>query len=181
MTFFLIALIVLAVFIIIVYNQIVGKRELMHEAWSGIDVQLKRRHDLIPNLVNVVQGYVTHEKETLMKVTEMRSQATGATAIKDRAVSEGQLTQALKSLFAVTEAYPNLKADALFINLQNSLVEIEDELQLSRRYYNGTARDLNIMIQSFPNNILAGMFKFQPVDFFELDSDLERSTPSVKI
>jgi LemA protein len=162
------------------YNSLVGLRVRADSAWSDIDIQLKRRHDLIPNLVETVKGYAGHEKSTFENVTKYRSMAMQATGPADRAEAEGQLSMALKSLFAVAENYPQLRASENFTALQKSLAEIEDNLQNARRYYNAVVRDLNTTIQSFPSNLVAGMFGFQPRAFFELGSAAEREAPAVK-
>jgi LemA protein len=168
------------VFLAVMYNSLVGLRVRADSAWSDIDVQLKRRHDLIPNLVETVKGYAGHEKSTFENVTKYRSMAMQATGPAERAQAEGQLTMALKSLFAVAENYPQLRASENFSSLQKSLAEIEDNLQNARRYYNAVVRDLNTTIQSFPSNLVAGMFGFQPRAFFELDAAAEREAPAVK-
>ena len=168
------------VFLAVMYNSLVGLRVRADSAWSDIDVQLKRRHDLIPNLVETVKGYAGHEKSTFENVTKYRSMAMQATGTAERAQAEGQLTMALKSLFAVAENYPQLRASENFSSLQKSLAEIEDNLQNARRYYNAVVRDLNTTIQSFPSNLVAGMFGFQPRAFFELDAAAEREAPAVK-
>ncbi len=168
------------VFLAVMYNSLVGLRVRSDSAWSDIDVQLKRRHDLIPNLVETVKGYAGHEKSTFENVTKYRSLAMQATGPAERAQAEGQLTMALKSLFAVAENYPQLRASENFTALQKSLAEIEDNLQNARRYYNAVVRDLNTTIQSFPSNLVAGMFGFQPRAFFELDAAAEREAPAVK-
>jgi len=161
-------LIVGAIFILAgMYNSLVQLRVRADSAWSDIDIQLKRRHDLIPNLVETVKGYAAHEKGTFENIAKFRSQAMQATTPADKAQAEGQLTGALKSLFAVAENYPQLQASQEFTQLQNSLSETEDAIQSSRRYYNAVVRDLNTKIQSFPTNILAGMFGFQQKQFFE--------------
>ena len=153
---FLVILVVIAVVLIGMYNSLVQLRVRTDSAWSDIDVQLKRRHDLIPNLVETVKGYATHEKGTFEDIAKFRSMAMQATGPVDKAAAENQLTGALKSLFAVAENYPQLQASQEFTQLQNSLSEIEDAIQNSRRYYNAVVRDLNTKIQSFPTNILAG-------------------------
>ena len=168
------------VFLAVMYNSLVGLRVRADSAWSDIDVQLKRRHDLIPNLVETVKGYAGHEKSTFENVTKYRSMAMQATGPADRAEAEGQLTMALKSLFAVAENYPQLRASENFTALQKSLSEIEDNLQNARRYYNAVVRDLNTTIQSFPSNLVAGMFGFQPRAFFQVDAAAEREAPAVK-
>ena len=159
--------VLLGVFLIGMYNSLVQLRVRSESAWSDIDVQLKRRHDLIPNLVETVKGYAAHEKDTFENVAKFRSMAMQATGPVDKAAAENQLTGALKSLFAVAENYPQLQASQEFTQLQNSLNEIEDAIQNARRYYNAVVRDLNTKIQSFPTNILAGMYGFQQKQFFE--------------
>jgi LemA protein len=149
------------------YNSLVQLRVRCDSAWSDIDVQLKRRHDLIPNLVETVKGYAAHEKGTFENIAKFRSMAMQANSPADKAAAENQLTGALKSLFAVAEAYPDLKANQEFMQLQGSLSQVEDTIQNARRYYNAVVRDLNTKIQSFPTNILAGMFGFQARQFFE--------------
>src|SRR5262250_2289894 len=152
---------------IILYNGLAQLRVRADSAWSDINVQLKRRHDLIPNLVETVKGYAAHEKGTFENIAKFRSMAMQATSPADKAQAEGQLTGALKSLFAVAENYPQLQASQEFTQLQGSLNSVEDNIQNSRRYYNAVVRDLNTKIQSFPTNILAGMFGFQQKQFFE--------------
>lgn len=140
----------------------------MKESWADIDVQLKRRYDLIPNLVNTVKGYMAHERGTLEKVTEARVKAMSAGSVGDHGKSENMLTDALKSLFAVAENYPDLKANQNFLELQRELSDTENKIQAARRFYNTNVRDLNTKIDSFPPNIIAGMFRFSKADFFEL-------------
>jgi LemA protein len=176
----LLILIVLAViFVIGMYNSLVQLRVRADSSWSDIDVQLKRRHDLIPNLVETVKGYATHEKGTFENIAKFRSQAMQATNPADKAVAENQLTGALKSLFAVAENYPELKASEQFTQLQGALSQTEDSIQNSRRYYNAVVRDLNTKIQSFPTNFLAGMFGFQQKQFFET-TEADREPVAVK-
>jgi len=166
----LIILVVLGAIVLLlgmIYNSLVQLRVRSESAWSDIDVQLKRRHDLIPNLVETVKGYAAHEKGTFEDIAKYRSMAMQATAPADRAQAENQLTQSLKSLFAVAENYPQLQASGQFQSLQNSLNSLEDAIQNSRRYYNAVVRDLNTKIASFPTNIIAGMFGFAPKQFFE--------------
>lgn len=158
---------------ILIYNSLVSLRVRSDEAWADIETQLKRRHDLIPNLVEAVKGYMGHERGVLEKVTELRGTAIGATGPAAAAQAEGQLTQALRSLFAVAENYPQLRASENFMNLQQTLGQIEEQLQLSRRYYNAVVRDLNTKIQSFPSNIVASIFKFILREFFELETPEE--------
>src|SRR5262244_4603053 len=149
------------------YNGLVQLRTRADSSWSDIEVQLKRRHDLIPNLVETVKGYAAHEKGTFEDIAKYRSMAMQATTPADQAAAENQLTGALKTLFAVSEAYPQLRASEEFTQLQGSLNQTEDSIQNSRRYYNAVVRDLNSRIQSFPTNILAGMFGFQQRQYFE--------------
>ena len=162
------------------YNSLVQLRVRADAAWSDIDVQLKRRHDLIPNLVETVKGYAAHEKGTFENIAKFRSQAMQATSPGDKAQAENQLSGALKSLFAVAENYPELKASEQFTGLQGSLNSIEDALQNARRYYNAVVRDFNTRVQSFPTNILAGMFGFHTRQFFEVDSPTDRENVAVK-
>jgi LemA protein len=162
------------------YNSLVQLRVRTESAWSDIDVQLKRRHDLIPNLVETVKGYAAHEKGTFEDVAKFRSMAMQATTPADKAQAENQLTGALKSLFAVAESYPQLQASQEFTELQNSLNSIEDNIQNARRYYNAVVRDYNTRVQSFPANIIAGMFGFQSRQFFETDSAEDRQNVAVK-
>jgi LemA protein len=160
-------LIVIAVVLIGMYNSLVQLRVRCDSAWSDIDVQLKRRHDLIPNLVETEKGYAAHEKGTFENIAKFRSQAMQAITPADKAAAENQLTGALKSLFAVAENYPQLRASEEFTQLQGSLSQTEDSIQNSRRYYNAVVRDLNTKIQSFPTNLIAGMFGFTQRQFFE--------------
>src|SRR5207245_6733526 len=175
----LFVLVLVLVFVIGMYNSLVQLRVRADSAWSDIDVQLKRRHDLIPNLVETVKGYAAHEKGTFENIAKFRSQAMQASSPADKAVAENQLTGALKTLFAVDENYPELKASEEFTQLQGSLSQTEDSIQNSRRYYNAVVRDLNTKIQSFPTNILAGMFGFQARQFFEVDAT-DREPVAVK-
>lgn len=162
----------LVVFGIGLYNGLVKLKVLVDEAWSGIDVQLKRRYDLIPNIVETVKGYAKHEQDTLTKVVELRNMAMNSNAgIEEQGKLENQLTGALKTIFALAENYPDLKADQGFRDLQKSLTDIESEIQGARRYYNGTVREYNTKIAVFPNNIFAGMLGFKAREFFEADED----------
>jgi LemA protein len=172
-------IVLLIVFAIAMYNSLVQLRVRSESAWSDIDVQLKRRHDLIPNLVETVKGYATHEKDTFENIAKYRSMAMQATGPVDKAAAENQLTGALKSLFAVAENYPQLQASQQFTQLQSSLNETEDAIQNARRYYNAVVRDLNTKIQSFPTSILAGMFGFQQKQFFQADA-ADREPVAVK-
>jgi len=174
-------LLAIAAYAIVIYNGLVKARQMVREAWSGIDVQLKRRADLIPNLLETVKGYASHEKETFAEVTEMRTRAQGVPAgdVAGRAVAEGMLSQALGKLFAVAEDYPDLKANENFRDLQQSLDKMETEIQMARRYYNGAARDLNVKVESFPSNLVANTFKFEQADYFEIENDADRAVPEV--
>lgn len=167
---------------IMAYNNLVRQRQLTQEGWSGIDVQLKRRTDLIPNLMEAVKGYMSHERETLEAVTEARTAAQAAQngTPEQRAQAEGILSGALGRLFAVAEAYPDLKASQNFMQFQGELSNTENEIQLSRRYYNGTARDLNTAVESFPSNVIANFFKFDKVQYFEMENPADRAVPQVK-
>lgn len=164
------------------YNNLVRQRQLSQEGWSGIDVQLKRRTDLIPNLMEAVKGYMSHERETLEAVTAARTAAQAAQngTPEQRAQAEGVLSGALGRLFAVAEAYPDLKASQNFMQFQGELSNTENEIQLSRRYYNGTARDLNTAVESFPSNVIANFFKFEKVQYFEMENPADRAVPQVK-
>ena len=176
----LIAILIVIAFVLIgMYNSLVQLRVRCDSAWSDIDVQLKRRHDLIPNLVETVKGYAAHEKGTFENIAKLRSQAMQAVTLGDRAAAENQLTGALNSLFAVAENYPQLKASEEFTQLQGSLSQTEDSIQNARRYYNAVVRDLNTKIQSFPTNLLAGMFGFTQRQFFETAAT-EREPVQVK-
>jgi LemA protein len=170
---------VLGLVLIGMYNGMVRGRNMAEEAWSGIDVQLKRRHDLVPNLVNTVQGYAVHEKDVFAAIAEARSAIQKASGVQAVAQAEGMLGSALSRLFAVAEAYPELKADGNFRQLQDTLATLENEIQMARRYYNGTARAQNDRTMQFPGNIVAGMFGFRRLEYFELDSEAERAVPQV--
>jgi LemA protein len=174
----LLALILLGA-VIGAYNSLVRLRVQAENAWADIDVQLKRRYDLIPNLVETVKGYAGHERQTLEAVVNARNRAMSAQGPAEKAEAEGMLTQALKSLFALAEAYPQLRAVESFNQLQASLNQIEDAIQNARRYYNAVVRDFNTRIAEFPSNIIAGMFGFQRREFFELTATAEREAPKV--
>ena len=175
----LIVIVLIVVWLVAIYNQLVRKRTMKDEAWSGVDVQLKRRYDLIPNLVETVKGFAGQEEKVFTQVTEMRTRAMGATGVADKAAAENQLNQTLKSLFAVAEAYPELKSNTNFLDLQAKLADLEDQIQMARRYYNGTVRDYNIMCEAFPSVFIANMFGFHKAEFFELGGEEERATPKV--
>lgn len=163
-----------------IYNRLVKLRNLVQEAWSSIDVMLKKRHDLIPNLVETVKGYATHERETLENVTKARNLAVSADSVEGKEIAEKNLNQAMVNLFAVAEQYPDLKANANFQQLQAELSSIENDIEKSRRYYNGTVRENNTLVESFPSNIVANMYKFEKSKFFELENIADREVPSVK-
>lgn len=174
------ALLVTITLAVSAFNRFVTLRNMMQEGLSGIDVQLKRRYDLIPNLIETVKGYMQHERGVLEKVTQLRSSLMGSADVGQKVQLENSLSQCLKTIFAVAENYPDLKANQGFLDLQKNLTEIEDQIQLSRRYYNGTVRNYNILAESFPANIIAQIFNFKKADFFEVESALERKAPEVK-
>jgi LemA protein len=176
MTYILIAIVIIIIWLVLAYNGLVRTRTQAQEAFSDIDVQLKRRYDLIPNLVSTVKGYAAHESGVFEKVTEARSQAMQATG-PAKAGAEDQLSGALKSLFAVAEAYPDLKANQNFLGLQNELTDTEDKIQAARRFYNGMVRALNTKIQVFPTNMFASMFGFTKMDFFGNDLSATERAP----
>ena len=163
----LIIAVVIILIIACIFNRLVSLKNRTSEAWSDIDVQLKRRHDLIPNLIETVKGYAKHEKGIFEEVTKARTEALSSKGIADKAKAENQITQALKSVFAVAENYPNLKANENFVELQREITDTEDKIQASRRFYNANVRDLNIAIESFPSNIIAGMFHYQQKEFIQ--------------
>lgn len=167
---------------LLTYNGLVRRRNLVAEAWSGIETQLKRRADLIPNLIETVKGYAAHERGTFDQLTRLRAAAQGTAGQSDlaaRAETERQITAAIGKIMAVAEAYPELKASANFQQLQSQLAEVEDQIQLSRRYYNASVRDFNVMIQQVPSNLIANWFAFKPADFFEIENAADRAVPKV--
>lgn len=181
MTIFIIVLVVLVVFAIGTYNSLVTGKNRVDEAWSDIEVQLKRRYDLIPNLVETVKGYAKQESSVLENVTKARNMAMSAGNMQEKLKDENMLSGALKSLFAVSEAYPDLKSNQNFMQMQRDLTDTEDKLQASRRFYNGTVRDFNTKIQQFPGNIFASMFGFVKREFFDIDEKGPEGQPvSVK-
>jgi len=175
----LIVAIVLVGWLIAVYNGLITLRNRVDEAWSDIDVQLKRRYDLIPNLVETVKGYAKHEAGTLENVVKARNAAMGAQGTHDKAEAENMLSTTLKSIFALSEAYPDLKANQNFMQLQDDLKDAEDKIQASRRFYNANVRDFNTRIQVFPNNLIAGQMSFKAYEFFEAGAE-ERQNVAVK-
>ncbi len=175
-----IVLAVIVLWFIFAYNSLVRLVNRTKEAWADIDVQLKRRHDLIPNLVESVKGYAAHESATFQAVSDARTKALGAQSIDEKAKAENVLTSALKSVFAIAEAYPQLRAVESFVQLQNELSDTENKIQAARRFYNGNVRDLNIRIEIFPSSIIAWMFHFEKQQFFELDDASEKAPVEVK-
>ena len=173
-------LVLLAFYAIAIYNKLVKLKNLVAEAWSGIDVQLKKRYDLIPNLVETVKGYAAHEKETLENVTRARTAAQQATTVEGQQVAEKNLNTALMNLIAVAERYPDLKANTNFLELQATLQTVEGDIEKARRYYNGNVREQNTLIESFPSNIVANLFGFAKSVFFELENPAEKQNPQVK-
>lgn len=165
------AIAVLAIYLVASYNSLIGLRQRVRNSWAQVDVQLKRRYDLIPNLVNTVKGYAAHEKETFENVTKARSMASSAQNVEDQAGAENMLTGALRQLMAVSERYPDLKADANFRQLQDELTDTEGKIAFSRQFYNDTVMKYNTTIQKFPTNIIAGMFKFFDETYFNLDDN----------
>ncbi len=174
-------LVAVALLAIIFYNRLVKLRQMVMEGWSGIDVQLTRRFDLIPNLIETVKGYAAHERETFEEVTSLRAraQATGDAHPAERGRVEGLLSQALGKLLAVAENYPDLKASENFLDFQNALEEIEEQIQFARRYYNGAVRNLNTAVEQFPSNLVATSFGFRQAEYFEMDTPEARGTPKV--
>ena len=168
---------VVLVWFVVLYNGFIRLVNRTKEAWADIDVQLKRRYDLIPNLVETVKGYAKHESEAFEKVTKARAEALGAGTVKEKEKADNQVTDALKSIFAVAEAYPQLRAVESFVKLQEELSDTENKIQAARRFYNGNVRDLNIKIDTFPSNLVAQIFKFGKQEFFELERDSEEREP----
>lgn len=180
LTYILIGIVVLVVlWVIASYNGFISKVNRTKEAWADIDVQLKRRYDLIPNLVETIKGYATHESSAFENVTKARAAALGASSVADHAAAENMLTGALKSVFAISEAYPELKANQNFLDLQRELSDTEDKIQAARRFYNGNVRDLNTAIEQFPGNVIASSFSIKKMDLFELADAAEREPVKV--
>lgn len=171
--------VIVAGWLIATYNRLITLRNRTQEAWSDIDVQLKRRHDLIPNLVETVKGYASHEKELFENVAEARANAVSAESPKEQAQAENALTSTLKTLFAVAENYPELRASENFAKLQDELSDTENKIQAARRFYNGNVRDFNTKIEIFPNNLIANMLGFKKYEFFEIEQ-MEKENPEVK-
>lgn len=175
----IILIVVIALFIVSIYNSLVRLRNQVKNAWSQIDVQLKRRHDLIPNLIETVKGYMHHERETLENITKARSQAVQAEGVGDKAKAEGELTRALGKFNLVVENYPDLKANQNFLSLQEELTSTENKISFSRQNYNDQVLFYNNKIQMFPSNIMAGMFNFKAEEFFEIEDEKEKEVPKV--
>ena len=171
--------IAIGAYLVWAYNALVKNKNLVEEGWSGIDVQLRRRADVIPNLIETVKGYAAHEDKLFHDIAELRAKSISGGSVAEQSAVGQAMSQALGKLFAVAEAYPELKADANFRDLQDKLAGIEDEIQLSRRYYNGAVRNLNTMIESFPTNIIASQFKFEKAEFFEIGDAAAREVPKV--
>ena len=180
LTLVLIILGVIVLWWIAIYNSFIRLINRAKEAWSDINVQLKRRYDLIPNLVETVKGYAVHEKEAFEKVTEARAKALGAQSIRDKEVADNMVTSALKSIFAIAEAYPQLRAVESFVKLQEELADTENKIQAARRFYNGNVRDLNIKMEIFPYSLIAGIFKFEKREFFQLEQEAAKEPVRVK-
>jgi len=179
-TIILIILAIILIWLVFAYNRFVRLGRRTDEAWSDIDVQLKRRHDLIPNLIETVKGYASHERELFEKVTEARAKAISASGAAQKAQAENMLSDTLKSLFAVAENYPQLRASENFSRLQEELSDTENKIQAARRFYNGNVRDLNIAIETFPSNLVAKIFGFKQAEFFEVEGEEERKPVEVK-
>lgn len=179
----LLAAAAIALYAIVLFNRLVRTRQMANEAWSGIDVQLKRRSDLVPNLVETVKGYAAHERGVLAEIVELRNAARALpdADVEGRAKAEGALSAALGRLFALAEGYPDLKASTNFLELQNELSRLEAEIQMARRYYNGAVRNLNTMVEQVPSNLIARLFGFGPRSYFELADAAERAVPRVAV
>ena len=181
-TYIIIGIVVLlALWVVFAYNRFITLVNRAKEAWSDIDVQLKRRYDLIPNLVSTVKGYAAHESGAFEKVTKARAAAMGAGSLAEKSQAELGLTGALKSLFAIAEAYPDLKANTNFLELQRELSDTENKIQAARRFYNSTVMDLNTSVETFPNNLIASFFKFAKLEFFELEADETAAKQPVEV
>jgi LemA protein len=178
-----IALAAVVLYAIVIFNRLVRTRQLANEAWSGIDVQLKRRADLVPNLVDTVKGYASHERQLFEEVTRLRNEVRALPAgdVEGRARVENALSGLIGRLFALAEAYPDLKASTNFLELQRELAKLEDEIQMARRYYNGAVRNLNTMVETIPSNIVAGLTGFSQRSYFELSDAAERNVPRVQV
>ena len=174
----IIAIVIL--YLITSYNNLIKKKNMVEEGWSSIDVQLKQRSNLIPNILNSVKGYMSHEKKLFEEITALRSRSESAENVIDQGKAESSLSGSLMNLFAVAENYPELKANENFLDLQNQLKEIEEDIQMARRYYNGTVRNNNVLVESFPTNLIANAFGFEKADFFEIEDQSVRDVPKVE-
>ena len=174
-------IVLVVLFVIGIYNALVRLRNQVDNSWSQIDVQLKRRHDLIPNLVETAKGYMKHERETFETITNARSQAMQAGSVAEASKAEGALSGALSKFLLTVENYPDLKANENVMDLQNSLDEIETEIQLSRRYYNGAVRNNNVLVESFPSNLVANQFSFGKAEYFEIEDAADKAVPKVEL
>jgi LemA protein len=172
--------IIIFIYFIITYNRFIRRRNMVHEAWSNVDVQLKRRYNLIPNLIEAVKGYMKHEKKILEDIAKIRNKAMSLNSVKDKSEFESTLSRNIKELFALAEAYPELKANQNFLDLQDELADTEEQIQMARRYFNGTVREFNILVESVPSNLVAKTFNFDPEDFLEIEDITEREVPEVK-
>ena len=181
LTFLIIILAALGAIVVVLYNRLVRSRNRVSTAWSDIDVQLQRRHDLIPQLVKAVDAYAKYEKATLRTVTELRAEAMRVADLNARGEAEQALSEGIGRLLALAESYPDLKANENFLKLQSELVETENYLQFARRYYNGSVRDYNTMTETVPSNVVAGMFRFEPREFFQKTADEAANVPLVKL
>ena len=173
-------IVIVILYLITSYNNLIKKKNMVEEGWSSIDVQLKRRSNLIPNILNSVKGYMSHEKKLLEEITALRSKSESADNVIDQGKAESSLSGSLMNLFAVAENYPELKANENFLDLQNQLKEIEEDIQMARRYYNGTVRNNNVLVESFPTNLIANAFGFEKSDFFEIEDQSVRDVPKVE-
>jgi LemA protein len=172
---------IISVYFIYVYNSLIRLRNMTNEAWSGIDVQLKKRYELVPMLVKAVAGYAMHEKNLLESITQLRSQGINANTVKDQEIAEVGLSKALGNLFVVVENYPDLKANQNFLELQREISKVEHDLQRARRYYNGTVRNYNILIEQFPSNLVANVAGHKQRDYFDIKNETERTVPDIAL
>ena len=177
----IVVLVVLILWFVVTYNSFIRLRNFIRESWSGVDVQLKRRYSLIPNLLETVKGYMKHERGLFEDVARIRTECMNTGNIREKGQAENSLTQTIKTLFAVAENYPDLKASQNFLDLQENISSIEEAIQLARRYYNGTVRNYNIAVESFPSMLVARMFGFKQEEFFQIEEESERESPEIKI
>ena len=175
----LVLMILIAAWLVWTYNRFIRHKNNVREAWSGIDVQLKRRHNLIPNVIETVKGYLTHEQDTLDSLTRLRTGTGNGESVSKIAKHESNLSKAIGGILAVAEGYPDLKASAGFLDLQQKLHKTEEQVQLARRYYNGTVRDWNVLVEAFPSNLIASIFRFELAEYFEIELATERALPKV--